>query len=75
MDRSLSVGSIPLETGFCDVLIKMKFMLVTKAGLEPDKGGLSDKEMAKKKAIAGPYGTGVDPPDGDKMVTNFPESD
>ena len=49
----------------------MTFMLVPKAGLEPDKGALSDKEMARVKAIAGPYGTGRDPPDGDKMVTFF----
>ena len=41
------------------------------AGFEPDKGALSDKETARIKAIAGPYGTGGEPPDGDKMVTIF----
>lgn len=41
-------------------------------GLEPDKGALSDKETARIKAIAGPYGTGGDPPDGDN---NFPGVD
>ena len=30
------------------------------AELEPDKGTLSDKEMARIKAIAGPHGTGGD---------------
>lgn len=43
----------------------------TTAGLEPDKGALSDKEMARIKAIAGPYGTGGEPPDGDKIVIIF----
>ena len=37
---------------------------VAKAGLEPDKEALSDKETAGIKAIAGP--------EGDKMVTIFP---
>ena len=32
------------------------------AGLEPDKGPMSDKETARIKAIAGPYGTGGAPP-------------
>lgn len=35
------------------------------AGLAPDKGALSDKETARIKAIAGPHGTGGEPPDGD----------